>query len=410
MTNEIKIKIKKRRTAAAIRPAIFIAFIIILLIFILSGCDSKSNQNSDNPNAEKAAESGENINSENSQDANQNAKPDQITPTPFTANPLTGLPMDEKYINRRPVAVMLNNIKKAQPQLGVSKADMIYEIPAEGGVTRLIALYQEIDKAGTLGSIRSARPYYLEVALGHDALLVHAGGSEEAYRDIQNWSVDNMDGVRGGSDEKIFWRDPDRRKSMGYEHSMLTSGENIQEYVDNHFRVFHESDYHWRQTYSDTANLAASDNLTRYGAIPAEKITVPYNGGYKTGVFEYDAKTNRYLANQYGKPHIDGITGEQIGAENLLILDTAMEVLDKEGRLKVRMTGTGTGVYCQSGYAIPIKWQKTDRNSPFVYTHENGDLLTLLPGQTYICMIDPSGAVIDIQPGLANQENQETNS
>ena len=408
MTN--KIKIKNRRKSAVTCPAIFIA-ILMIFIFILSGCASKSNQNNQNPdsvNPENAAND-ENINPDDSQNA-QNATPNQITPTPFTANPLTGLPMDEKYVNRRPVAVMLNNIKKAQPQLGVGKADMIYEIPAEGGVTRLIALYQEIDKAGTLGSIRSARPYYLEVALGHDALLVHAGGSEEAYQDIQSWSIDNMDGVRGGSDEKIFWRDPDRRKSMGYEHSMLTSGENIQEYIDSHFRVFHESNYRWRQTYSDTANLAKSDYAIRYGVIPAEKITVPYNGGYKTGVFEYDAKTNRYLANQYGKPHIDGITGEQIGAENLLILDTEMEVLDKAGRLKVRMTGTGTGVYCQSGYAIPIQWQKTDRNSPFVYTHENGDLLTFLPGQTYICMIDPSGAVIDIQPGLVNQETDSNTS
>ena len=107
---------------------------------------------------------------------------------------------------------------------------------------------------------------------------------------------------------------------------------------------------------------------------------------------------------------MDGITGEQIGAENLLILDTEMETLDKEGRLKVRMTGIGTGIYCQSGYAIPIKWQKTDRDSPFVYTRENGGLLTLLPGQTYISIIDPSGAVVDIQPGLANQETNSNTS
>ena len=129
---------------------------------------------------------------------------------PAGTNPLTGLPMEPEDEEKRPVAVMLNNLKAAQPQLGISQADIIYEVTAEGGITRMLGLYQTMDGIGTLGSIRSTRPYYIELALGHDALLVHAGGSQEAYSDIYSWKVDNMDGVRGGSDAEIFWRDRDR--------------------------------------------------------------------------------------------------------------------------------------------------------------------------------------------------------
>ena len=99
-------------------------------------------------------------------------------------------------------------------------------------------------QVGTLGSIRSARTYYLELALGHDALLVHAGGSPDAYSKISAWDVDNMDGVNGGSDAKIFWRDPERRKTMSYEHCLVTSGESILDYLaQGHFETAHAAGY-----------------------------------------------------------------------------------------------------------------------------------------------------------------------
>ena len=99
-------------------------------------------------------------------------EPDPEPEVPAGTNPLTGLPMEPEYEQNRPVAVMFNNLKAAQPQVGIAQADVIYEITAEGGITRMLGLYQTLEGVGTLGSIRSTRPYYLELALGHDALLV----------------------------------------------------------------------------------------------------------------------------------------------------------------------------------------------------------------------------------------------
>ena len=300
---------------------------------------------------------------------------------PAGTNPLTGEPMEPELEKLRPVAVMFNNLKAAQPQLGQSGADILYEVPAEGGITRMLGVFQTLEGVETLGSIRSARPYYIELALGHDALYVHAGGSPEAYRDIPAWKVDNMDGVNGGSDAKIFWRDKERKKTMDYEHTLVTSGEKIQEYLDaGHFRTDHKDGYAYTQAF-------AEDGTPANGA-PAEHITLKFSP-YKTGTFDYDDAGGKDLAGQYGKAYMDGGTGEQVSAVNVLVLETAMKVLDSAGRLSVDLTGSGEGTYFCGGKCVPIRWSKADRNSQLVYTLTDGTPLTLGRGSSYVCIVSP---------------------
>lgn len=310
---------------------------------------------------------------------------------PTGTNPLTGLPMEPEYEKNRPIAVMFNNLKAAQPQLGVSQADIIYEIPAEGGVTRMLGVFQTLDSVGTLGSIRSTRPYYLEAALGHDAILVHAGGSPAAYEDISAWGVNNIDGVRGGpSQDVVFWRDADRRKNAGYEHSLLTSGENVLAYLENgKYRTEHQDGYTYTQTFAEDG--------TPTGGEAAEKVTLHYTN-YKTGVFTYDAEKKQYLVSQYQGAYVDGNTGEQVGVTNVLMLETKINVIsgDKEGRLAVNMTGSGAGRYFCGGKWIPIQWSKADRNSQFIYTLEDGTPLTMGRGTSYICIMNPSSSKVEI--------------
>lgn len=309
---------------------------------------------------------------------------------PARINPLSGLEMAGEYRNLRPVAVMFNNLKAAQPQLGVSQADIIYEIPAEGGITRMVGVFQSMDGVGNLGSIRSTRSYYLEVALGHDALLVHAGGSPEAYKDIPNWGVDNMDGVRGGSDAQIFWRDAERKKTAGYEHSLLTSGEKVQAYLDGgRYRTEHQDGYTYEQSFAEDG--------TPVNGTAAEQFKLHYTA-YKTGTFDYQADTKLYMVGQYGGAYTDGNSGEQVGVTNVLILETDIHQIpgDKEGRLNVKMTGAGNGTYFCGGKCVPIQWSKADRNSQFVYRLTDGMPLTLGQGTSYICITDPDTSRIEI--------------
>ena len=124
--------------------------------------------------------------------------------------PLTGEPLSTKPENTRPFAVMINNIVYAQPQVGISNAEMIYEIPAEGGITRMMAIFSHLYDVESVGSIRSLRPYYLSVALSYDAIVIHAGGSEQAYSDVKTYNADHLDGVRDGNTSSMFYRDASR--------------------------------------------------------------------------------------------------------------------------------------------------------------------------------------------------------
>lgn len=361
----------KKRTAAM--------FLAIWMLLVLMGCGGGTD--------------GEKTPVEDSvpvEEAEPEAEPEPEPAGPSDVNPLSGEPIEEEYENDRPVAVVFNNLKAAQPQLGVSQADIIYEIPAEGGITRMLGVYQSLEGVGNLGSIRSTRSYYLEAALGHDALLVHAGGSPDAYQNISNWGVDNMDGVRGGSDAQIFWRDAERKKTAGYEHSLLTSGEKILEYLaGGRYRTEHKDGYSYVQAFAEDGTPA--------NGTAAESFKLYYTS-YKTGTFDYDADTKQYLVGQYGDAYTDGNSGEQVRVTNVLILETDIHVIsgDKEGRLSVKMTGSGNGTYFCGGKSIPIQWSKADRNSQFVYCLTDGTPLILGQGTSYVCIMDPDASRIEI--------------
>lgn len=308
---------------------------------------------------------------------------------PAGTNPLTGLPMEPEYEDDRPIAIMLNNLKAAQPQLGISRADIIYEVPVEGGITRMLCLYQTAEGVDILGSVRSARPYFVELALGHDAIYVHAGGSQEAYSNLSGWKVDHMDGVRGGDDAQIFWRDPDRRKNNGYEHSLITSGEKILEYLAKG-KIATEHKDGWKDL------QAFTEDGTPAGGAAAEHIKVRFSN-YKTGAFDYDAAAGKYLLGQYGAEHVDGGTGERVSAVNVLVLKTSTAVLDDEGRLRVQTTGEGEGLYFCGGKGVPIRWSRADRNSSFVYTLEDGSPLALGQGNRYVCILNPKTSTVEYE-------------
>ena len=200
-----------------------------------------------------------------------------------------------------------------------------------------------------------------------------------------------MDGVNGGSDAKIFWRDPERRKTMSYEHCLVTSGQSILDYLaQGHFETTHAAGYTDGQLF--TADGTPADGES------AEHVTVKFSN-YKTGTFDYDPQTGLYLAGQYGGDYTDGETGQQVAVRNLLVLETSISVIsgDTAGRLSVKLTGSGEGTFFCGGRAVPIRWSKADRNSPFVYTLENGYPLALGQGKRYVCIMSPQSSTLSYE-------------
>ena len=183
------------------------------------------------------------------------------TPTPLPyINPLSGEPMEEDISENRPFAIMINNIQQALPQCGVSNAEIIYEIPAEGGVTRMMAIFTDISDVEKIGSLRSIRPYYADVGISYDAIVVHAGGSEESYTEMSGYDVDHLDGVLRTYVEGAFYRDPDRMY-YGLEHSLFCIGEKLIEAAEGEgFSLTHEGGaYDYGLSFSEDAADQCTD-------------------------------------------------------------------------------------------------------------------------------------------------------
>ncbi len=310
------------------------------------------------------------------------------TPAPAFYHPLTGLPCDEDYSSQKPAAVMLNNLKNALPQQGNGQADIIYELLAEGGITRMLAVYQNPSQLGLIGSVRSARQYYWEIAQGHDAVFIHAGGSPEFYSTRNSRGLFTVDGVQGyysSSQAGMFWRDRDRVAGhhYDYEHSLLTSGEAITDMLAQEGLEQHSGGYAYEMSFDDDG--------TPEGGSPAAVITVPFSS-YKTGVFRYDASSGLYRVEEYGEPYIDGNDGSQVKVTNLIVLQTTYVVQDNEGRVKVDLS-SGSGWFACGGRMVPIHWEKGSANEQFRYFNEDGSPLVLGRGTTYVCVIPTSRSV-----------------
>lgn len=350
--------------------------LLLLLVLVLSAC----------------APHGESTPSESPTTAPSASVEPTLEPTPEPVdpdkvNPLTGLPMTGEVTNRqRPLAIMLNNIKQALPQQGNSQADIIYEALAEGGITRMLGVYQSVEGVGEIGSIRSSRPYYLDLALGLDAIYLHAGGSDEAYADIKSWGVTSLDFVRSTAYNAIFWRDAQRRKNNGLEHSVLTSGEAILKNFPNYsFRKDHEEGYSLPYTFAEDGAPAEGES--------AMSITVPFSN-YKTGVFTYDEASKKYLVEEYGAPYVDGNDGQQVSVTNVIAIRTSCKAIDDKGRMRIDLYGhSGDGWFACGGKIIPITWEKKDLNSPLTYAKTDGTPLVFGQGNSYVNIIPLSNEI-----------------
>jgi hypothetical protein len=310
------------------------------------------------------------------------------TPEPEYFNALTGEKIEDDSLNQqRPYAAMINNISVAQPQCGISQADIIYEVLAEGGITRMMGIFSDISSVEKLGSMRSIRPYYIDIGLSYDAIIVHAGGSDDAYAELNTGTIDHIDGVRGGTAEsEAFYRDPDRM-SAGYEHSLFTSGQAILSCTQElGFRTEHEG--------TETGYGLNFDEAAKpVEGLPANAFTVNFLS-FKTTDFTYDSASGLYHATQYGSDYADGNDDSVLGFKNVLVLFADTSTYDSYGRLTINLEGSGTGYFMCGGTADTITWSHSGTGEPFTYKDSAGEDLTLGVGKTYICIV-PTDSPVD---------------
>lgn len=296
-------------------------------------------------------------------------------------NPLTGQPTEVDISAYRPFVAMLNTVEQALPQSSCGLADMLFEIPEEGGITRVMGVYQDLTDIGTIGTIRSTREYYLYLAMGLDAIVLHAGCSTTAVDLLRETGYDTLNFMSHGS---LYWRDSDRQQNVGTEHSLYTSSENILGYLDStpSFRALHEDGFSYPFTFTEDGTPAEGE--------PAVDITVPFSY-YKTTEFVYDESSGLYNVFAYGEPYMDDTTDTQVTVTNVIVIPTTQTTIeDNSDGLQRFDLSSGTGYYACGGKYIPIHWEKGDTFECIRFSHTDGTPLDLGVGRSYICICDTS--------------------
>jgi len=302
-----------------------------------------------------------------------------------SVNPLTGMPMDEGKTRLRPLVIVLGNTSDALPMNGVSKADIIYEVPVEGGLTRMLAVYKDFFGVEKVGSIRSARHYTAQITESYDGIFITAGTSPQALDEVRSRGIPHLNEVEGPHRE-IFFRDRGRVGGKRFEslHSVVTTSERAMEFLPEYdFRLLHESNYEY--------SLSFADDGTPSGGASASEVVVNLSSG-KSTTFIYDSGSKSYYARQYNKDFVDANDNSRASFANVLIIKTSVTPIpgDGAGRLNVDTVGSGDGYFVCGGKYIEISWSRSDKASPFVYTLKNGSKFDFGRGSTFICIIPTS--------------------
>ena len=297
-------------------------------------------------------------------------------------NNLTGLyELDSKEKeSARPLAVMINNITIAQKvQTGLKSASIVYETFVEGGITRLMAVFKDSASIPQLGSLRSARYSYVDLACGHDAVYVHAGLDPnycKAYMDELN--LDDYD-LNTGYGAPYQFR---VNNGLATEHTMFSNGELLAAAMKDANRRMTVDEKHagaW-------ANFADEDVSVKPSGDDAQNVSVYFSGSYVTN-FAYDSDLGLYKKSNRGTPCVDADSGDVYSYKNVFVLFTKVGRFSDNYRMYSELNG-GEGYYICNGKYQPITWSKGGTYDSFRFMDEAGNDLTVNAGNSYVCITD----------------------
>jgi hypothetical protein len=337
-----------------------LSFIVLLLLIFLVACkDEETNKPVEEPTEDESTE--------------QVESPE---PEPKNTYPLTGLKTDEPVDNRI-VGVMVNNYTDARPQSGLSKADIVYEILAEGPITRFLALFQsEIPEE--VGPVRSAREYYAKLALDLDAIYIYHGAATHVEEKILATGIDVLQGALHDNDQVLFKRADFR---VAPHNSYLI--------YPNVYSVAEEKGIEVKKNYEPYPFLTEEEAANLSGN-PAKNIHIVYFKNEEEVTYEYDEVNEKYVRYNDGMQTVELETEEPVLLDNIFIVEAHHEIIDSANRRAVDLESGGNGYLIRKGTVEEVQWKNVDgRILPF----KNNEPLKFVPGKTWINVVPDSPGI-----------------
>ena len=298
-------------------------------------------------------------------------------------NPLNGEVLDAPY-EGRVFAVTINNIEPAMPNNGVGQADIYFEMFCNDYATRGLALFSNVTEVPSIGSIRSTRYNFTDLALAYDLIVCHASATDTVLADMRKSGIDNM-----LADVPIGYRDQVRYKTLGYswEHCLFATGQSLWDAAAERGFDLAVSDKDYGMTFAEEA-------IPEGGQAAAEiEIVFTHKGRTKTTTMKYDQESATYIYNQFGEEMVDGNSGEPEGFRNVIVI---LAPTENQGVYHVAdLYGSGEGYFACGGQIVPILWTHENETDPFTFTLTDGTPLVQGVGSTFVA-IAPTGSPVNV--------------
>jgi len=285
--------------------------------------------------------------------------------------PFTGLETTEEPTHRA-VAVMINNHPQARPQSGLEEADIVFELLAEGNITRFLALYHSMEPE-RVGPVRSAREYYADLANQYDALYIYHGAADFVNELIVNRGIPFLNGSQYDNDKQLFIRETFR---VAPHNSYLLFNEV--------YRRAEMKQYDMEYDHEPLPFLEDDDEVT---GIEAPYAKIQYSSQSSTVEYEYDETREAYIRTSDGTVTTDLGTETPIEIDNVFIIEATHEVIDAEGRRAIDLQSGGFGYLLQRGKVQKVQWENVNG---YLLAKKNEEVVPFVPGKTWVNVIQAS--------------------
>lgn len=263
--------------------------------------------------------------------------------------------------------VMIDNHNKARPQSGLEHADLVYEILAEGGITRYLGIFYH-EKAEKIGPVRSARYYFVQLAKGYNAPYAHAGGNQDALAMIVNLKIKDIDEIYNAG--SYFWRDKKRKMP----HNLYTSTDLLIKGAKNRGL--------------ELTPLKGFLQGTNINEKPHEKdIELNYSIGRYSYIVSWHFNGKQYERKINQAPHLME-NKALIVADNVFVLTAkTREVIKEELESEIELIGKGSALYFVEGKYTKGYWEKKSATAEMNFFTEEGQPIKAKSGKTWIQVI-----------------------